>query len=255
MAKVKRRSWDRYSARQAAQRKAAANEMMAFAHEAAAGKASAATIARNGSRIAVKHGRSSAALACAWYERVAAEAGVEIAKATPVVVSNVGRIAVQVNKAMPLLDVGDVDGFAKACARAVESEVKRSASRTMRNNAKRDGAEYAWVPQGAETCAFCITLASNGWQTASSKTARGEHEDHIHPNCECEFAVRFDKSSGVEGYDPGYYENKYEGATGKNSNDKINSLRRSMYANDEEYKMKIQEQHRDRYAALHPSDD
>ena len=51
-------------------------------------------------------------------------------------------------------------------------------------NAVRDGAEWAWVPHG-DTCPFCITLASNGWQKASRKVLKGGHAEHIHANCDC----------------------------------------------------------------------
>ena len=79
--------------------------------------------------------------------------------------------------------------------------VKRAGADTTLKNAVRDGAEWAWVPHG-DTCPFCITLASNGWQKASSKVLKGGHADHIHANCDCEFAIRFDHNTTVAGAYP-----------------------------------------------------
>ena len=251
MAKVSRRSWDRYSARQAAQRQAASDDMVKYVTENARALRKAALVTA-GTRLAMKHGRSAAALACVWYEQVARKSAAKVDKAVPVVSANKGRIAALVESAAPKLEAGDLDGFAKACGDAVASEVKRSATRTMTANARRDGVQFAWVPNGAETCAFCITLASNGWQYASEAVMNGMHEEHIHPNCECEFAIRFSGDGGVDGYDPDEYWQTYKDAEGRSSKDKINSIRRDLY---QENKDKINAQHRERYAALHQTEE
>ena len=102
--------------------------------------------------------------------------------------------------------------------------VKRAGADTTLKNAVRDGAEWAWVPHG-DTCPFCITLASNGWQKASSKVLKGGHANHIHANCDCEFAIRFDHKTTVAGYDPEKYLKQYRDAGGD-----INKMRRIDYA-------------------------
>ncbi|MBR4692904.1 MAG: hypothetical protein IKP17_09110 [Oscillospiraceae bacterium] len=38
------------------------------------------------------------------------------------------------------------------------------------------------MPSG-DTCAFCITLASRGWQKAGREAIKGGHAEHIHNNC------------------------------------------------------------------------
>ena len=55
------------------------------------------------------------------------------------------------------------------------------------------------------------------------------HAEHIHANCDCEFAIRFDKKSGVKGYDPDKYKRQYENAEGDTWRDKLNSIRRDQY--------------------------
>ena len=104
MAKLKRRAWDRYSARQAAQRKAASSEMEEYV---LGGNSTARrAVVSKASKLAVKHGRSSAALACVWYDQVARASKADVAKAVPVVSVNQGRIGALVDKAAPMLAAG-----------------------------------------------------------------------------------------------------------------------------------------------------
>ena len=118
--------------------------------------------------------------------------------------------------------------------------VKRAGADATLKNAIRDGAEWAWVPHG-DTCPFCITLASNGWQKASQKLLKGGHAEHIHANCDCEFAVRFRSDTTVAGYDPDEYYRQYREAGGD-----INKMRRIDYAANRE---RINAQKRAAYAA------
>lgn len=114
-------------------------------------------------------------------------------------------------------------------APAVGRLVKQVGADTTLQNAKRDGAEFAWIPAG-DTCPFCIFLASNGWQKAGKKTIRGDHAEHIHANCDCSFAVRFDSETTYEGYDPEQLKRVIDSAEGSTLNEKINSMRRVNYA-------------------------
>ena len=118
--------------------------------------------------------------------------------------------------------------------------VKRAGADTTLKNVIRDGAEWAWVPHG-DTCPFCITLASNGWQKASKKLLKGGHAEHIHAKCDCEFAVRFRSDTTVAGYDPDKYYRQYREAGGD-----INKMRRIDYAANRE---RINAQKRAAYAA------
>lgn len=54
------------------------------------------------------------------------------------------------------------------------------------------------------------------------------HAEHIHANCDCEYAVRFDGKSTVEGYDPEKYLKIYDSMSGNNPEEKINSLRKML---------------------------
>ena len=112
---------------------------------------------------------------------------------------------------------------------AVSRMVKQVGCDTTLQNAKRDGAQFAWIPSG-DTCAFCITLASRGWQYMSKSALKNGHAEHIHANCDCAYAVRFDNKSSVDGYKPEVYREMYDNAEGNTSKEKINAMRRKFYA-------------------------
>ena len=102
-------------------------------------------------------------------------------------------------------------GNAETVSGSVGRLVKMAGVDTVMKNALRDGAMWAWIPQGSETCAFCIMLASRGWQHASKNALRHGHAQHIHAHCDCLYAVRFDDSTDYAGYDPQRYLDMYYG--------------------------------------------
>ncbi len=167
-----------------------------------------------------KYGEGSAELACQMYDSMAEMAGVSLPSAEPAEVASYKEVAKMVNATQesPL-----------QMERAVSRMVKRAGADTTLKNAIRDKAEFAWVPHG-DTCSFCITLASRGWQRASADVLKGNHAEHIHSNCDCEYAIRFSKNTDVEGYDPDKYLEQYKSAEGKNTQAKINAMRRENYA-------------------------
>lgn len=181
--------------------------------------------------LVTKYGEGSAELACQMYDALAAAAKAGVPAAEPAQPASYGEVArmVQATKAsQPQMQQG------------VSRLVKRAGADTTLKNALRDGAEFAWIPQG-DTCAFCLTLASRGWQKASQAAIKGGHAEHIHANCDCEYAIRFDGRSTVAGYDPDKYLRQYRAADGD-----INKLRRVNYAANKE---RINAQKRAAYAA------
>ncbi len=181
--------------------------------------------------LVTKYGEGSAELACQMYDALAAAARAGVPAAEPAEPASYGEIArmVQATKASP-----------PQMQRGVSRLVKRAGADTTLKNALRDGAEFAWVPQG-DTCAFCLTLASRGWQKASQAAIKGGHAEHIHANCDCEYAIRFDGASTVAGYDPEKYLKQY-----RDAGSDVNALRRVNYARNRE---RINAQKRAAYAA------
>ena len=181
--------------------------------------------------LVTKYGEGSAELACQMYDALAAAARAGVPAAEPAEPASYGEIArmVQATKASP-----------PQMQRGVSRLVKRAGADTTLKNALRDGAEFAWIPQG-DTCAFCLTLASRGWQKASQAAIKGGHAEHIHANCDCEYAIRFDGASTVAGYDPEKYLKQY-----RDAGSDVNALRRVNYARNRE---RINAQKRAAYAA------
>lgn len=166
--------------------------------------------------LVTKYGEGSAELACQMYDAMAEAANAGVPAAEPAEPADYGEVARMVNATKNQNPANLPNGVSRL--------VKRAGADTTLKNAVRDGAEWAWVPHG-DTCPFCITLASNGWQKASSKVLKGGHAEHIHANCDCEFAIRFDHSTTVAGYDPEKYLKQYRDAGGD-----INKMRRIDYA-------------------------
>lgn len=255
--RVSSRAWDGYTRRLEAQRTAAYDSVYTWAlRNIGLGEDELLWTARRVMvQVGQRHGLSTSALAASWFDQMAAAEGADVARAVAVndpPQLRMRRAAIATNAALPKLRAGDSEGFARALASHVAADVKRQATNTVMLNAQKAGAEYAWIPGGGETCAFCIALAANGWQPATRATAMGDHADHIHDNCMCEFAIRFDGSTEYASYDADRYAEVYGDADGRSSADKINAIRRDLYA---ENKDRINAQHRERYAALHSTTD
>ena len=169
--------------------------------------------------LVTKYGEGSAELACEMYDALAEAQGVTLPAAEPA----------------PTASMGEVTGMVKATQdsppslqQGVSRMVKQAGADTTARNAIRDGAEWAWVPHG-DACPFCRVLASNGWQRASKNLLKKGHAQHIHANCDCEFAVRFSRDFDVSGFDPDAYYRQYREAGGD-----INAMRRVDYAANRE---------------------
>lgn len=178
-----------------------------------------------------KYGEAAAELACEMYDGMGALSGMTLPAAVPAETATYSETAKTVNGVLKISQNEEM------LSGAIERLVKLAAVDTVMQNALRDGAEWAWVPHG-DTCAFCIALASRGWQQASKKAIKNGHAEHIHANCDCTYAVRFDSRTEVEGYDPDKYKRMYydapldgQKATGKN---RINAMRREFYADNKE---------------------
>lgn len=170
--------------------------------------------------LASHYGQAIGALSCQMYEATAAAQGVIVPTAEMAALPEYGEVAKAVHGTMKQSLVSVPATMARL--------VKQVGADTTLKNAERDGAEFAWVPHG-DTCAFCITLASRGWQYMSKKALRNGHAEHIHAHCDCEYAVRFDGKSTVAGYDPEKYLEEY-----RNAGSDVNAMRRNRYAQNKD---------------------
>ena len=94
----------------------------------------------------------------------------------------------------------DVQTFNDQVLQRIDYEMKRSANMSVVENGRRDPKKvrYARVPTGAETCDFCLMLASRGFVYQSEGTAGA---GHTHYACDCRCIPGWDGME-VEGYDP-----------------------------------------------------
>ena len=233
---VSAKDWDAYIRRLSALNETAAEKMRDFVKKNGFGDMNA--LIDYAYALATKYGEGAAALSAAMYDAVAELSGKLFDPAIPAETASYQQVAKTVQ------GVAKVSQNPEEMGSAVGRLVKQAGADTTLRNALRDGAEFAWVPSG-DTCAFCITLASRGWQRASKKAIKGGHAEHIHSNCDCTYAIRFDGKGGVAGYDPEKYLRMYEGAEGDTPREKINAMRRENYA---EHKEEINAQKRAAYA-------
>lgn len=190
--------------------------------------------------LATKYGEATAALACEMYDAVAKASGVSVPFAEPAATATYTETAIAVR--------GTVRNQNNTIPATVSRLVKQAGADTTLQNAQRDRAQFAWIPSGG-TCAFCITLASRGWQTQSKKALRNGHAEHIHANCDCQYAISFTDGSEYKFYDPKKYEDMYynadlefwntadgkppkgdEHAELNTPKNRINAMRRELYA-------------------------
>ena len=186
--------------------------------------------------LSTKYGEGAAAAAAEMYDAIAVASKANVPPAEPAPTATYAEVAKAVN--------GTLKQSPEIVPSAVSRLVKTAGVDTTMQNALRDGAYWAWVPRG-ETCAFCLMLASNGWQRASKNALKNGHAEHIHANCDCTYVVRFGDNLFVEGYDPDEYLAMYNNADGTRWQDKLNSMRRDFY---EENKETINAQKRSAYA-------
>ena len=228
--KITEKAWAEYIRRLAGLNEKAGQLMAEYI--AAHGTDDARALIAYANALVTKYGEGSAELACQMYDALAAAANAGVPAAVPAATAEYGEVARMVNATKNQNPANLPNGVSRL--------VKRAAADTTLHNAIRDGAEWAWVPHG-DTCPFCIMLASNGWQRASKKLLKGGHAEHIHANCDCEFAIRFDGYSTVAGYDPEKYLRQYRAAGSD-----VKAMRRIDYAKNRE---RINAQKRAAYAA------
>ena len=208
------RTWNNYIARLSQLNEAAGQKMREYIR--LHGTENTEQLISYAYAVITRYGEGSAELACQMYDALAEAEGMLLPAAEPAATASYGEVARMVHATKNQNPENLPSGVSRL--------VKRAGADTTLHNAVRDGAQWAWVPHG-DTCPFCITLASRGWQTASQKMLKNGHAEHIHSNCDCEFAVRFHSGTSVAGYDPEKYLKQY-----RDAGSDVNAMRRIDYA-------------------------
>lgn len=228
--KITVKAWKAYKNKMARISRTAADKMQAFVDKY--GLEDRKALLDYAASLVGHYGQASGSLACDMYEATAEAQGITVPAAEMAELPGYGEIAKNVN--------GAIKESEKMASGAVGRMVKKVGADTTLKNAERDGGEFAWIPSG-DTCAYCLALAAKGWHHVSENTAGNGYAEHIHANCDCQYAVRLDKKSTVEGYDPDQYSKMFANAEGETEKEKINSLRGALRANKKLLKRKLSE--------------
>lgn len=113
--------------------------------------------------LSQRYGQAIGALSCKMYEATASAQGVVVPTAEIADLPEYGEVAKAVHGTMKQSQTNVPSTIARL--------VKQVGADTTLKNAMRDGAQFAWVSH-RDTCAFCIALASRGWQNISKKALR-----------------------------------------------------------------------------------
>ena len=232
---LSRKSWENYIMTLRDVNEEAATKLVQYlnTHDVFSGTADAITVNSEELKpfidyayaIVSKYGEAAASLAAEMYDLTAEFEGVILPPAELAPLAKYKDIAKAINGTIKVSQ--NYDEIASAATRWV----KMAASDTTLHNAQRDGAQFAWIPSG-DTCAFCLTLASRGWQYMSKNAMKNGHAEHIHSNCDCQYTIRHDSKTTVAGYDPDEYLRMYRNAEGSTPQERINSMRREQYEHD-----------------------
>ncbi len=233
--RVSKKEWNAYISKLSKINKKASDLIVAYINKH--GLDDVQDLVSYANKVVMKYGSASASMNALMYDTIAELEGMMLPAAELAALPEYGDVAKSVYGTLKTSQNAEEIGG------AVSRLVKQTGQDTMLQNALRDKAEFAWIPVG-ETCAFCLTLASRGWQTISIRALRNGHAEHIHSNCDCSYMVRHSNNFDVAGYDPDKYLKMYDDTEGSKPKDKINAMRREFYAENKE---EINEQKRSAY--------
>ena len=103
--------------------------------------------------------------------------------------------------------------------------VKQPYRATFAASAGASGAGWARVPSGAETCPWCLILASRGAVYRSKDTAAGRK---YHGDCDCTPTLVRDESDYPDGYDPDALYQRYLEASAKSTGPGLAAVAKAM---------------------------
>lgn len=151
------------------------------------------------SGVIQRYDEAASSLAAQWYDKQAADAHFKLPAAVTAATYNPKTVDETARYQAKKLVKGDLRGFARYCGELGRNDVLRSLNETVIANAGRDrkaGVRFARVPTGAETCTFCLMLASRGAVYHTRKTA-GEFR-HFHRRCDCKVVPGFEDDPDAE---------------------------------------------------------
>lgn len=163
-----------------------------------------------------KYGDVSAQLAVEWYELLRLQSGALGAFTVvpaPLPDDFLDAVIGSVEYAAGALWTPEPEKTLRRLSTKVDKYVKEPGRQTMIYNAEQEGVYWARVPTGAETCSFCLVLASRGAAYHSERKAGSREfgeENLFHGDCDCD-VIRLDPFEEYpEGYMPDDIYNIYD---------------------------------------------
>lgn len=158
------------------------------------------------------YGNASAQAAIEFRNELVDASGTKLPDVSYDVVADTESITKTVHYQAGKLADGAPTAFSQAIGNAAQYYCERQANNAMIHAAGTDAmrtgnVRYARIPMGAETCGFCMMLASRGFVYHSAKWA-GEC-DHYHWKCDCRVIPGYGDDPSAEGYDPKDYLGRY----------------------------------------------
>lgn len=151
-----------------------------------------------------QYGDAAAALAADWFEGLT---GAKAVLGAPVAEA---RANASMRWALGSILNGSPEQALATLGVVLDKFVKEPGRDTIAASASEAGIGYARVPFGAETCAFCLMLASRGAVYQSRESAGIGHE--FHGDCDCVVTPIRDDNDFPKGYDPDALYEQYAAA-------------------------------------------
>lgn len=164
-----------------------------------------------------RYGAASAELAAQWAESLLGAA---------VIASPTAEVGGRVSWALTSAFQGNPAQSLSTLAVVVDGLVKQHGRDTIADSSAAAGVRWARVPSGAETCSFCLILASRGDAYHSAESA-GEGRK-FHGDCDCVATPIRDAQDLPKGYDPDALSRMYVNARDKANSGSINKIAAAM---------------------------
>lgn len=162
--------------------------------------------------LVARYGEAAATVAADWYDDLRASARVggsyraRIVDADEVAPVRATRYAA--GHLFTSAPVGTLDYLTTAISALVLQPSRDTLVRAAGGDPGRP--RWARVPSGAETCAFCLVMASRGFVYRTAESAGDRNR--WHGKCDCQIVPDWSDDPRLEGYDPDALYAKYEEA-------------------------------------------
>lgn len=164
-------------------------------------------------RLVEEQAQLAASATLEWYEDARSAAGIKEAYSPemPAELIDYSRTSKVVEEAVSAIAQRGRLAAVGILQRRAKQLVSSAARETGLHAARHDPAkpQYARVPAGATTCAWCLMWAGRGFVYKSEETAQFTRS---HADCDCQIVPAWSNKPIIHGYDPSEFEAMYKAA-------------------------------------------